>query len=340
MKRVTLRAIAAVAEVSVMTVSLALRDNTQIPLSTRERIKRIATKLEYRPDPALSALISYRHERQTVRDYSTLAFVTNFPTANGWEAEVYTRCYYEGASNRAEKLGYRVEPFWLKQPRMSPRRAVQILEARGIKGLLVAPVPAARGIIKLEWDRFCAVSLCRNLASPDLNVVDHNHFQSMTLAWREAGKRGYNRIGYAITDYSEEITGSLWSATLFMEQRRPHRQAAKTLPPLITDDWKIDTFNRWLKKHRPDVVISPHIAAYTWLIKLGYKLPDDIGFIWLETEPELGVTGVCQQFSNVGVAAVDLLHIELIRSAYGLPSVRQTIGIDGHWFEGLTLRPA
>ena len=338
MKRVTLREIALAADVSVMSVSLALRDSTQISTATRARIKRIATKLDYRPDPALSALMTYRHERQTVRDYSTLAFLTNFPTANGWKNEIYTQRYYEGAASRAEKLGYRVEPFWLSQPRMTPRRAVQILEARGIKGLLVAPVPAAKGVITLDWDRFCGVSLCRNLASPDLNVVDHNHYQSMTLAWREARRRGYRRIGYAITEYSEEITGRLWSATLLMEQRRPRSPAEKIIPPLITGDWHRTALKEWLEKYQPDVVISPHIAANTWLRELGYKLPHDIGFIWLETEPGVGVTGVCQHFPNVGVAAVDLLHLELIRSAYGIPPVRQTIGIDGEWFEGTSLR--
>jgi hypothetical protein len=34
----------------------------------------------------------------------------------------------------------------------------------------------------------------------------------------------------------------------------------------------------------------------------------------------------------------ELLHLELVRSAYGIPSVRQSIGIDGTWFEGATLR--
>lgn len=340
MKRVTLREIAAAADVSVMTVSLALRDQGRISEALRTRVKQLADKLGYRPDPALSALMTYRHERQTVRDYRTLAFVTNFPTAAGWKHEVYTRKYYEGAADRAEKLGYRVEAFWMSQPRMTPKRAAQILESRGIKGLLVAPVPAARGDVTLDWDRFCAVSLCRNLASPYINVVDHNHPQSMTMAWRELRRRGYRRIGYAITEYSESIAGRLWLATLLMEQRREGFPGEKAIPPLIARDWRREVFADWLKRHRPDVVISPNIMAHDWLRELGREMPGDIGFVWLEAEPEAGITGVCQHFPNVGVAAVDLLHLELMRSAYGIPSVRQTIGIDGIWFEGATLRPA
>lgn len=321
-----------------MTVSLALRDQGRISETIRQKIKDQADKLGYRPDPALSALMSYRHERQTVRDYSTLAFVTNFPTADGWKRELYTLRYFQGAVARAQRLGYHVEPFWMSQPRMTPKRTAQILEARGIKGLLVAPVPATKGEVTLDWDRFCAVSLCRNLASPDINVVDHNHYQSMVLAFREARKRGYQRIGYAITEYSEEIAGRLWSATLLMEQGRPHSPSEQAIPPLITDNWKRTTFEKWLAENRPDIVISPHITTHRWLKDLGRKMPKDIGFLWLEAESDGEISGVCQHFQNVGIAAVDLLHLELMRSSYGIPSVRQTIGIDGAWLEGTTLR--
>jgi LacI family transcriptional regulator len=339
MKRVTLREIAAKAGVSTMAVSLALRDSGQVSTATRQRLKSLADKMGYRPDPALSALMSYRHERQTVRDYSTLAFITHFSTSDGWRREVYTREYFAGAVERANKLGYRVEAFWLGASRLSSKRAAQILESRGIKGLLVAPVPAARGEISLPWERFCGVSLCRNLASPDLNVVDHNHYQSMSIACREVRRRGYLRIGYAVTKYSEEIAGRLWLATLLMEQSRAGSEE-RHIAPLVTDDWCKEVFHRWLQTAGPDVVISPHIAAYRWLTELGYHIPRDIGFAWLEAEPSAKVSGVCQHFRNVGVVGVDLLHLELTRSAYGLPSVRQTIGIDGEWMEGTTLRPA
>jgi LacI family transcriptional regulator len=273
-----------------------------------------------------------------VRDYQTLAFVTNFSTNLGWKQEVYTRLYYEGAVDRAEKLGYHVEPFWMSQPRMTPERATQILESRGIKGLLVAPVlvPVAR--LALDWDRFCAVSLCRNLASPDINVVDHNHYQSMVLTWRELRRRGYQRVGYAIKEYSEEIAGRLWVGTLLMEQQRGHA-GEKAIPPLVAGEWNRKTFAAWLTRHRPDVVVSPDLAVHRWLAEMGWKMPQDIGFVWLEAVPEQGITGVCQHFEKVGIASVDLLHLELIRSAYGIPPVRQTIGIDGNWFEGQTLRP-
>jgi LacI family transcriptional regulator len=333
-----MREIAAAAGVSVMTVSLVLREQGRVSTAMRSKVKQCAERLGYRPDPALSALMTYRHERQSVRDYHTMAFVTNFPTQFGWRDEVYTRLYYEGAVDRAEKLGYRVEPFWMSQPQMTPERAGQILESRGIKGLLVAPVHAAVARLPLAWERFCSVSLCRNLVSPDLNVVDHNHAHSMALTWQELRRRGYRSVGYAISEFSEEIAGRQWLATLLVEQWR-RAAGERIVPPLVAREWNRPRFAAWLRQHRPDVVISPHIAAYRWLRELGWKVPGEIGFVWLEVDPIEGITGVAQHFENVGVAGVDLLHLELVRSAYGIPSVRQSIGIDGTWFEGATLRP-
>lgn len=320
-----------------MTVSLVLREQGRVSPAVRRRIKLLAERLDYRPDPALSALMTYRHEKQTIRDYRTLAWLTNFQQEHGWRDEVYTRVYYEGACKRAEELGYHVRPFWMRQTGLNPPRICRILESRGIKGLLVAPVPAAVGAVALDWSRFCAVSLCRNLHSPDINVVDHNHYQSMTLAFEEVRRRGYRRIGYAITEYSEEITGRMWLATLMMEQARRSKGEA-SIPPLVARRWNREAFAVWLRRHRPDVVISPHIRVHDWMRELGLRIPEEIGFVWLEVEPERGITGVCQHFENVGISAVELLHLELMRSAYGIPSMRQTIGIDGSWFEGGTLR--
>lgn len=340
MKRISLRDIAGSLGVSTMTVSLALRDSPKLPAATRQRVRREAERLGYRPDPALAALTTYRHERQSIRDYRTLAFLTCFPTEDGWKQQLYCRRYFEGAAARATELGYHLEPFWLRQPGMTPRRSAQILQTRGIKGLLLAPVQDDDAPIELDWDQFCAVSLCRALAAPHLNVVDHNHTHSMSCVWSELRRRGYRRVGYVVREVSENLTNRYWLAAHLMEQRRPMRTVAPPVPPLVTSSWRRTTVARWLKANRPDVVVSPHAEVRDWLEEFGYAVPGRLGFVGLEAEPNGPISGICQHFPNVGIAAVDLLHLELMRSAYGIPSVRQMIGIDGHWIEGVTLRAA
>lgn len=59
-RQVTLKQIALEAGVSVMTVSRALRNQPSSASATRQRIQQIAERLGYRPNPLVSALMSYR----------------------------------------------------------------------------------------------------------------------------------------------------------------------------------------------------------------------------------------------------------------------------------------
>src|SRR4051794_8013672 len=83
--RVTLRDIARKAGVHFSTVSLALRDHPRIPAETRERLRQLARKLGYVADPLLASLSSYRSKRRGEQFRSSLAWITNYPTAHGWK---------------------------------------------------------------------------------------------------------------------------------------------------------------------------------------------------------------------------------------------------------------
>jgi LacI family transcriptional regulator len=73
MRRVTLRDIAKAAGVSHVTVSLALRNQAQIPTATRNRIRSLADKMGYVPDPALGRLNAYRRFASSESPGSALA---------------------------------------------------------------------------------------------------------------------------------------------------------------------------------------------------------------------------------------------------------------------------
>src|SRR4051812_45510213 len=102
--RVTLRDIARAAGVHFSTVSLALRDHPRIPAETRERLRQLARELGYVADPLLASLSSYRSARRRVPFRSSLAWITNYPTANGWKQVELFHQYFLGAAERARSL--------------------------------------------------------------------------------------------------------------------------------------------------------------------------------------------------------------------------------------------
>ena len=89
------------------TVSLALRDHHSLPAATRARIRAVADRLGYRPNPLVSALMSVRRRGRASREGSTLAFLTAYPTRDGWRRSANYQYLFEATSARARELGYR-----------------------------------------------------------------------------------------------------------------------------------------------------------------------------------------------------------------------------------------
>src|SRR3954467_13477885 len=83
---VRLQDIADRAAVSKATVSLALRDHSSIPPATRARIQGIADELGYRPNPLVSALMTYQRSAQPRPKAVTLALVMNFRRKDAWKS--------------------------------------------------------------------------------------------------------------------------------------------------------------------------------------------------------------------------------------------------------------
>ncbi len=338
MIRTTLKDVAEAACVSVMTVSLVMRKQGKISPATRAKVLEAANTLGYRPDPVLSALVEYRSHRQPRSYRSTVAFLTNFPSEDLWRQREYVSQYYAGACSRAAELGYSISAIWMREPGMTPGRLAGILEARGIKGVLVAPIEEENSAVELDWDRFCAVSLCRNLVRPRINTVDHNHRLSIEMAVEQIIARGYRRPGLVTLLTAEAMNDWVLTSTLAMLRKRHKGKFDGTVPDLLLDSWDYSRLKKWVDKHRPDVLISQFGYPYIWMLEEKIPVPQRLGFLHLESTERTGTTGICQRFQDVGITAMDLLHLELLRDESGIPKIRKSIDIDGHWIEGHTLR--
>lgn len=337
MARTTLKEVAQEAGVSVMTASLVLRRQGRISEATRARVLEIARRLDYHPDPALSALVHYRSRGRPKQFRSTLAFLTGLETEGAWRGREYLVEYHRGAQDRAEQLGYGLDVIWMRASGMSGPRLSRILDNRGIRGVMVAPMETEHVRIELDWERFCTVSLCRNLIQPKINTVDHNHRQSMEEAFEQLWARGYRRPGFVGLQQAEAMNGWMFTATLAGLRKRYRLRSA--VPDLMVDRWDFAVLQGWVERYRPDVVLSQSGYPYLWMGQAGIRVPEEMGFIHFEAHEGGVTTGISQEFRNVGVVAVDLLHLELMRDERGVPQIRQSVAIDGFWVEGQTLRP-
>lgn len=336
-RRPTLKDVAALAKVHHTTVSLALRNHPSIPETTRARIRALAEKIGYRPDPMLASLMHYRRSQQPQQRQSVIAWVTNFPTRNRWRQTRVFQELHDGAAARADQLGYKLEEFWLRDEGMSLARAQQILRTRAISALLLAPQPEPDAELAMDWSDFSAVTLGYTLVKPRLHLVSNHQFASMTRLMQRLTLLGYKRIGLALPTKLDQRVQHGWVGAYLAEQLP--LPLARRLPPWVFTSFSTTELKRWLTRHRPDAVITPTEAIWEAIPSLGYRVPDDIGLAHPSVpSPDDGRSGIDENSRAIGAAALDLLSGLWQHHERGVPTEPHFLLIKGRWVQGRTVR--
>jgi LacI family transcriptional regulator len=342
-KTVTMKTVAAHAGVTQATVSMCLANNPHIPLATRTRIREIAEKLGYRPNPYVSALMSLRRRGRSSTARPVLALVNGLERKDGWRTAAGSTVeqMLDGAIERAAQRGYRAQEFWLHQDGMSAERFGSILHHRGIQGVLLGPLPAGAPPPALAWDNFSAVRLGVPLASLTITSVCNDHFFSSLQVARECHRRGYRRAGLVILRAHQERFHARWDGGLRVARDLlPKFTPVKTL---LLESWDdLSPVAAWLKREKPDVVISPSADTLIRHFEgLGVAIPDELGIASLACH-EMGdpCSGIWQNGRLIGATAVDNIISMIEANERGLPQQTRVVMVEGVWNDGKTLRPA
>lgn len=336
-RRPTLQDIARLIGVHHSTVSLALRNHPRISEATRRRVREAAERLRYRPDPVLASFMAYRRGLRAAPGASVIAWLTNYPSRRGWRRTPVFAELHAGAAARAEALGFRLEEFWLRDEGMSPARASQILVARNITAVLVAPQPTPDACLELDWSRFSAVTFGYTLVEPRLHLVSNHQFASMIRLIEELLALGYRRPALAIPRQLDRRVRHGWLGGFLAEQAQlPVRCRTRAL---VFDRFERDRFARWLDHEQPDVIVSPTEEVWRELGRRGIRIPDELGFA-LPSRPLPNETraGIDENSAAIGAAGVDLLQGIWQRHERGVPRVPQRLMIEGTWVAGTTVR--
>ncbi len=334
---ISMQTIADRAGVSRMTVSRALRNDTRVAVPTREKIRRLADELGYKPNPLVSALMVRLRSSRTPSRSETLAFLTTHPEREGWRRVPTFRKFHAGAVQRAAELGFRVQEFWLREPGMTDGRMSRILHHRNIHGLLIAPTPEPGACLDLDWNRFASVSFGYTMRDPILHRVTNHQIHSIRTALQKVRERGYRRIGLAMQRSQNERVDHNWMAGFLTFQQFLSPQ--DRIPPLLPDTMTRDVFSDWFERHTPDIVMAGKHEIIDWLNDLGMSVPEDVGFVNLDKErTEGGASGIDQNCETIGAAAVELLAEQLYHNERGVPAIPKVLQIEGRWVPGTTVR--
>jgi LacI family transcriptional regulator len=335
----TLREISELTGVSRMAVSLALRGKNGVSEATRRKVHQAAKKLGYEPDPEVAKLMSRIRSRQSQDTQSCIALLTSGHSSDDWKHFTTEKKYVQGAVERARKYGYRMEPFWIDDPEVTPDRLSRILWSRGIEGVIIAPlmrrlVEGVSREIELDFTLFSMVEISETIESPELDRAIHDQYTSMIRVLDELNDLGYQRPGLVIEDALDLRVNGKWTAAyLYVKRRRKY-----LLPPLVTEGRTQTAFNRWYKKYQPDVVISVDRLGFDFIQKAGLDIPKNVSYATLDLDSRnldsSRIAGIDQNSRRVGAAAVDMLVAAIQRGHRGIPDHPTRMEIEGTWKPG------
>ena len=339
--KVRLKDIAEKAGLSVAAVSMALKNHRSLPQVTIDRVKQLAEELHYVPDPALSALAAHRSRLRVSKDFSVIGIVSNWSSQDGWRHLKSAKELIEGANARAIELGFTLQHFWAKSPKLSIQRFNQILNTRGIRGLILAPFERYEDRLDLDWDKFSVVTIEKPLHYSHFHHIVQNHYSDLTLCWNQLRSRGYRRIGLVVKDDLSERSGHQWESAHRLAQFSSITRQ-ETIPTLQLKDMdrskQIDLVKAWLQLFKPDAVISRCGCFFDAAESLNIRVPEDLAYVSLNVSDDIeDASGIYQHRDVMGATAVDVLNSLLQRNFRGQMPVSVGTQVDGSWRAGKTV---
>lgn len=321
-----------------MTVSRALRNQSRISEAMRDKIQAKAIAMGYHPDPALTALVHYRHSRMATPVRAAMAWFNRWPDPTQLRKFKEFDLYWQGAETAAKRLGFHLEEFVVNEA-MSPARMAQILYTRNVRGILLPPGPFLDGWIqKFPWSQFSVVWMGRPTDDLPVHAVTSDQSLNTMLAVRKIRALGYKRIGFI---------GGAWIARTFAAGflwiQKIEIPEEFHVPPLLLQSFEADSVNQdafrlWLQANKPDAILTDYPAVPKMLAKEGLRAPKNIGLAALTVLDCPIDAGIYQNPEEIGRVSVLMLQSLINDNDRGIPSVSREVLIKGKWVDGTSMR--
>lgn len=320
------------AGVSAMTVSRVIRKEPNVRPETARKVEEAIQALGYRSNPMVQTLMASVRRRLVNLD-SNLAWIEEKRSAPKRIALAR-----EGARLRAHELGFGFEEIFLDEEGLSAKRLDGVLRARGVRGAIIAPMRNPGTSLDFPWSSYALATIGSSLAGATLSHTMAHYQHSMERTLEEIKDRGYRRIAFLSNRDSDGRSEHVQiMAFLYHNHTIPRKNR---IEPVCIDGWEQAVLHDWLTASRADAVISSYPVFLYTLRKLGFALPENLGFAslsWWEEYPE--VSGIRPPLAALGAGAVDLVVGQIHRNERGIPNRPKTMLVEGDWVEGQTLRP-
>ncbi len=308
-KKPTIKDIAKIAKVSNTAVSMALRGHTRISQETRQKILRIAKRLDYQPNFIARSLV--------IKKTNTIGLIIT-SILNPFYPELA-----KGIEDKAMELGYNIILCSTNYDLRLEKYFINILRSKGVDGIIFSSVeardPNIRPLIK---DHFPFILVNRRIHNPSLNKkIDYivfDNFLGGYMAVEHLYQLGHRRIGI--------IAGDLKTSTA-IERLEGAKNFFKKVGLTFEDRLMIDcSFSKelayqgtkkFLSMKNPPTAISAQndymaLGVREAILDSGLKIPEEMAFIGFDNISisalkGIEMTTIGQKKYEMGTLAVEVL---------------------------------
>lgn len=329
--------------VSKNTISLALRNDPQIPESTRQRIHEVARKLGYQRNPIVSHLMAQLRSDGAAGPKASLALINANEDPLAFNNHPTIPTYVSGCRKRATHLGYGLDTFWLHDPKLNGERLNRILKTRGIRGIVLIGLMNCNRLPERfadTWSRYPCVVTGVRTRKPALSFACADHHIIALRAVEKAVELGYRRPGLVLDQTIDHLVEGRFTAGYRIGQNAlPAKDRLQPFYQVHAAQSKPELFRKWFERTKPDVLFTLYNSVRTWVDTLDLSVPEDIGLIQLEhrqDRPEWA--GMNQHNDLCGEAAVDMVISMIHSGETGIPPFPRATLIGPTWQDGTTVR--
>lgn len=332
-RRVTLKDLARELGLSIAAVSKGLRDHQDIAPATRRAIRAVAGRLGYRPDPALQALAEYRTQhRETSNRWTRIAVLHNWKGTDSLRHDKFYRNWWRELDAAASEKGITLEIHAVGSQCRYLRRTLDILRARGITAIFIAPAHLHRTPLRIEIPpgEFEVVTFGPSHIYPEFHCVQFDYFENFRMAWSKLMQKGFRRIGLVYSSHYDVRTGQAWRAALALEK------IENGIPPGELDPLALDAatgedrqkFLAWQHRNRCDAVITSVFDLERWCAELAGA--PEVAFFNVQHPGQMGININLQQLTR---SALELLWMEMQHALAGRLDQPFRLHVAGSWVD-------
>ncbi len=330
-RRVTLQDVARAAGLSPATVSLAIRGTGAVGEDTRNRVRVLAERLGYRPDPLAASFAARRFRRGNAPESGLPVAVLGMGSQPLLTPTMAARAASLGYEARACDLG-------------NPGQAHAIgtcLYHQGVSGVIVNIHHGLIDLPHFPWECFAVAVLGRPRHPAPFPLVRHDCHRQVVECFRVLSERGCRHIGFALGRHAPEHPDDIerMAAALYCQASASQRSSLPLFRESLADSGGLRArFVDWVRTWGPDGVVGFSPAFHYWLKEAGYDVPGDIRFAALHTGPEHDPTaetaGIAASPDAEFAHALDLLDRQIRQRTRGAqPDCTETL-IPCRWIEG------